>query len=112
MFIQHPPERPTLEQDTMDSVLEAVRGGVSALFDLLAPIVGLELDATMSGNQIARLVFPEDEESLCEHTLLQTKDDVPGETIAEAACRRITSSRMRRSGYFHLNLSHMLLMSL
>jgi hypothetical protein len=103
-----PPKLPTLEQDTTDYVLDAVQGGFLALFDLLAPIVGLELDATMSGGQ----VFPEYEESPCEHTLLQTSVHVPGETIAEAACHRITSLGMRSSGYSHSNLSHMLLMSL
>ena len=101
--------RPWNRQDVTDSVLDAVQGGALALFDLLAPIVGLELDATMSGNQ----VFPEYEESPCEHTLLQTSVHVPGETIAKAACHRITLLGMRSSsGYSHSNLSHMLLMSL
>jgi hypothetical protein len=44
--LRTPPELPTLDQDTMDSVLDAVRGDVLALFDLLAPIAGLELDNT------------------------------------------------------------------
>jgi hypothetical protein len=105
------PELPCLEQDK-DAVLHAVRGGFSAAFDLLAPIVGLELDATMSGDQVARLVFPDDEESPCEHTLLQTKVHVPGETIAEAARRRTTPLGMHSSGYSHSNLSQTLLMSL
>jgi hypothetical protein len=80
-----PPELLILEQDTTDSVLDAVRGGILALFDLLVPIVGLKLDVTMSGEQVTWLVFPKDKESLCEHTLLQTKVHVPAETIAVAA---------------------------
>jgi hypothetical protein len=96
-----PPELLILEQDTTDSVLDAVRGGILALFDLLVPIVGLKLDVTMSGEQVTWLVFPKDKESLCEHTLLQTKVHVPGETIAVAAHPKITLLGMCSSGYSH-----------
>lgn len=48
-------ELPTLEQGK-DEVLEAVRGGFAAAFDLLAPAVGLNLG--VSGLRVAELVFP------------------------------------------------------
>ena len=87
--VQVPPEQAelgTLEQDK-DAVLEAVRGGFSAAFDILAPIVGLE---DISGNDASRLVFPDfgDEqgddvvEDLNEF-ILTTKVKVPGDSIVE-----------------------------
>jgi hypothetical protein len=49
-------ELATLEQDAQ-RVLEAVRGGYGAAFDLLAPAVGLDV---MTGQQVADLVFPDE----------------------------------------------------
>lgn len=51
------PELPTLEQG-QDQVVEAVRGGFAAAFDLLAPAAGLELEKGMTGERVAALVFP------------------------------------------------------
>ena len=51
------PELPTLEQG-QNEVLEAVRGGFAAAFDILAPAIGLNLGAGMTGERVARLVFP------------------------------------------------------
>ncbi len=48
-------ELPTLEQDK-DEVLEAVRGGFAAAYDLLAPAIGLNLG--VSGQRVAELVLP------------------------------------------------------
>lgn len=48
-------ELPTLEQGK-DEVLEAVRGGFAAAFDILAPAVGLHLG--VSGRRVSELVFP------------------------------------------------------
>lgn len=52
------PELPTLEQNR-DAVLEAVRGGFAAAFDLLAPATGLKFDKSLTGMDVARAVFPE-----------------------------------------------------
>lgn len=52
------PELAPLEQGR-DEVLEAVRGGYAAAFDLLAPAIGLELSADLTGEQVAKLVFPD-----------------------------------------------------
>jgi predicted patatin/cPLA2 family phospholipase len=52
------PELAPLEQGR-DEVLEAVRGGYAAAFDLLAPAIGLELSANLTGEQVAKLVFPD-----------------------------------------------------
>ena len=49
-------ELSTLEQDR-DKVLQAVREGYAAAFDLLAPAIGLEL--SLSGLDVAELVFPQ-----------------------------------------------------
>jgi hypothetical protein len=51
-------ELPPLENGK-DEVLEAVRGGYAAAFDLLAPAIGLELSADLTGEQVAKLVFPD-----------------------------------------------------
>ena len=72
------PELPTLEQDK-DAVLEAVRGGFSAAFDLLVPAIGLELN--ISGEEAAKLVFPSSEENQTSESILQTKVHVMGEPI-------------------------------
>jgi hypothetical protein len=51
------PELPTLEQG-QDAVVEAVRGGFAAAFDMLAPAAGLDLDQGMTGERVAKLIFP------------------------------------------------------
>ena len=49
------PELPPLEQDK-DAVLEAVRSGYAAAFDMLAPVVDVDLD--MTGAEVSQLIFP------------------------------------------------------
>jgi hypothetical protein len=52
------PELSTLSLDK-DEVLQAVRGGFSAAFDLLAPSAGVTMDCdTLNSTRIAELVFP------------------------------------------------------
>jgi len=51
------PELATLEQE-QTVVVEAVRGGFAAAFDLLAPVVGLKTDESLTGSNVAELVFP------------------------------------------------------
>jgi hypothetical protein len=111
------PELPTLDTNKI-AVLQAVRGGFSAAFDVLAPIVGLDMD--MTGEQAAKLVFPDDDETVpsCEQTLLRTKLYVSGEIIAEAPrpMVRKTSTAMGmgmgRMESSSEELSHTLLMNL
>eukprot|EP00980_Cylindrotheca_fusiformis_P028357 scaffold22593_cov145-Cylindrotheca_fusiformis.AAC.6 len=86
------PELSTLEQDK-DAVLEAVQGGFAAAFDILAPVVGL--DVGLSGTEVSKLVFPkkqpeeisdilpavaDDEVDEIEY-ILNTKVFVPGQDI-------------------------------
>jgi hypothetical protein len=114
------PELSTLEQDK-DAVLHAVRGGFSAAFDLLAPIVGLD-PKVIKGDQVAQLVFPEDDEDdPLVSLLLETKVHVPGETISNNTPRRparklttttTTSFGLDLAGRKEQELSHTLLMSL
>ena len=91
--VQVPPGTPelgTLEQ-SKDPVLGAVRGGFSAAFDLLAPIVGLESGDIISGKEVAKLVFPDFDSDQSdwlskrelEKLLLETKVNVPGEAILD-----------------------------
>lgn len=49
------PELSTVEQDR-EAVLAAVRAGYAAAFDVLAPIVGVDLG--MTGEEVSRLIFP------------------------------------------------------
>lgn len=49
------PEISTVEQDRK-AVLQAVRSGYAAAFDLLAPIVGVDLGLT--GDEVSHLIFP------------------------------------------------------
>lgn len=55
------PELKTLEQDA-PVILEAVRGGFAAAFDILAPAIGLE-QHVIDGKHAAELVFPTPAES-------------------------------------------------
>uniref|UniRef100_A0A7S1V8P2 PNPLA domain-containing protein n=1 Tax=Grammatophora oceanica TaxID=210454 RepID=A0A7S1V8P2_9STRA len=52
------PELPTLE-NRKDPVIDAVRGGFAAAFDILAPAIGVDLDG-MDGARVAELVFPKE----------------------------------------------------
>jgi hypothetical protein len=54
------PELHTLEQERRE-VSEAVRGGFAAAFDLLAPAIGLKLNETFTGDQVAKIIFPDKE---------------------------------------------------
>jgi predicted acylesterase/phospholipase RssA len=87
--VQVPPEKKelgTLEQDK-DAVLEAVRGGFSVAFDMLAPIVGLQ---DISGEEASKLVFPnfdggpvEEFVEDLDELILKTKVTVPGDSILD-----------------------------
>jgi predicted patatin/cPLA2 family phospholipase len=87
------PELPTLKTDK-DAVLAAVRGGFSAAFDLLAPAIGLELGLT--GEQAAKLVFPNDSDSASgvdlSQQILQTKVRVTGDAIGDYSVREPRAS--------------------
>jgi hypothetical protein len=75
-------------------VLAAVRGGFSAAFDLLAPAIGLELGLT--GEQAAKLVFPNDSDSASgvdlSRQILQTKVRVTGDAIGHDWVRKPRAS--------------------
>jgi hypothetical protein len=78
-------ELPTLEQD-QDAVLDAVRSGFSAAYDLLVPAIGIDLE--LSGEEVAKLVFPRvvNPESPGEkhsEKVLQTKVRVSGHVISD-----------------------------
>eukprot|EP00934_Nitzschia_sp_Nitz4_P007131 Nitzschia sp. Nitz4//scaffold68_size99682//33909//35732//NITZ4_004560-RA/size99682-processed-gene-0.74-mRNA-1//1//CDS//3329556581//7121//frame0 len=85
------PEIGTLEQDR-NAILRAVRGGYSAAFDLLAPIVGLRTESMgISGAVVAKLVFPDETPTrkaldlrkwLNDDHILNTELHVPGESIS------------------------------
>lgn len=68
------PELSTLEQG-QDQVLEAVRGGFAVAFDLLAPAAGLELDKGMTGERVAKLIFPKQD-------VMGSIDGVLGEQVS------------------------------
>jgi hypothetical protein len=67
----------SLEQGE-EEVLQAVRGGFAAAYDILAPAVGLEIDG-LTGQRVAELVFPFFNST---ETALQQPRKVQGETIA------------------------------
>jgi len=75
------PELPSLTQDK-DEVLESVRNGFAAAFDLLAPVAGLDFDpSTVDSTKIAELIFPRrDDDDLY---VLGTRVNVKGEYIDE-----------------------------
>jgi len=68
----------SLEQGE-EEVLQAVRGGFAAAYDILAPAVGLEIDG-LTGKRVAELVFPFFSST---ETALQQPRKVQGETIAQ-----------------------------
>jgi predicted acylesterase/phospholipase RssA len=73
------PELSTLEQDR-DEVLKAVRGGFAAAFDLLAPAIELELGGNITGEDVAKLIFPEgsmhDETEILEKQISLEGDEI------------------------------------
>jgi hypothetical protein len=81
-------ELKTLEQDR-DTVLDAVRGGFAAAFDLFAPAIGLELDKTMTGKDVAELVFPS--ESRFGDRVLDEQVRVKGDEIIRTATTTTTT---------------------
>jgi hypothetical protein len=56
------PELQTLDQ-SKSNVIEAVRNGYAAAFDMFAPLVGIKLDSTINGKQVAELLFPDNSRS-------------------------------------------------
>jgi len=99
------PELSTLEQG-QDEVLEAVRGGFAAAFDLLAPAAGLELESGMTGERVAKLVFPKQAiESL--DSILGQQVSVPGHLI-EASAKEPPSRRLKRKRLAIKNLGRRL----
>jgi predicted patatin/cPLA2 family phospholipase len=88
------PELPPLE-NRRDEVLEAVRGGYAAAFDLLAPAIGLELSADLTGEQVAKLVFPDANNKKNDGTsLLEFRVQVDGDGIG--TIRETTPNRRRK----------------
>jgi len=84
------PELSPLEQGR-EEVLEAVRGGYAAAFDLLAPALGLELHSDFTGDAVAKLVFPDAciyDGSVLEGQLRINGDSIDGSIISDPARRR------------------------
>lgn len=104
-------ELSTLEQD-YHAVLEAVRGGYAAAFDILAPIVGLN-NLELNGEQVAELVFPNEQQqgedettSKSSHSnkktvdtnhLLTTRIHVPGFDIVQGTASKRKNRRKTKS---------------
>ena len=96
---RHVPELSTLEQGK-DEVLEAVRGGFAASFDLLAPAIGLELDKGMTGDRVAKLVFPivDGSDLLSPEDVLKQQVHVRGFSIIKPEeVKRRKQGRIRRA---------------
>ena len=80
------PELPTLEQDPWP-ILQAVRGGFAAAFDLLAPQIGI---TSIDGTRAAELVFPAPNDGTEETPLGRSQNRVLGK-------RAFSRRRHRRS---------------
>lgn len=96
------PELPTLEQDK-EAVLEAVRGGYAAAFDLLAPVIGLDIHLT--GEDVAQMIFPNQDTCGSWQEQLWIKGDAIPEVAPKGRQRvwtkllgRFRAIRIRRSG--------------
>ena len=85
-------ELPTLSQDRGD-VVEAVRGGFSAAFNMLGPIVGIDTEK-LRGEEVAKLVFPLDETHDSE-AVLRDQLRVQGAAIASVEEPEVPSERSR-----------------
>ena len=81
------PELATLEQDR-NEVLKAVRGGFAVAFDLLAPAIGLEMDNDLTGDDIAKVIFPENslqsEQDILEKQVTFEGDDIQTPVVPSA----------------------------
>jgi hypothetical protein len=73
------PELATLEQGK-EEVREAVQGGFAAAFDLLAPAIGINTHGDVTGQEIAKLIFPE-QAGLLDEVILHEQKRVLGDAI-------------------------------
>ena len=78
------PELKTLEQDR-DTVLEGVRGGFATAFDVLAPVIGLDVGKT-TGSDVAKMLFPDD--CLMDGSILEDRLHVRGEKIKDLSAHQ------------------------
>lgn len=84
-------ELSTVSTET-EEVLKAVRDGFATAFDLLAPIIGLDLETlNMNGTRVAELVFPDQGIMQVNDNILAKPIQVKGEQISE-----INKSKRRR----------------
>ena len=73
-------ELPSLTQDK-DEVLEAVRSGYAAAFDMLAPVAGLDFDpSSVDSKKIAEILFPRNDDA-DDMYVLENPINVKGEYI-------------------------------
>jgi hypothetical protein len=70
-------ELATLEQDRT-TVIQAIREGFAAAFDLFAPAIGVQIPGNLSGMQIAEIVFPN---SMLDDQVLERQVRVRGDEI-------------------------------
>jgi len=97
---EHKGELSNLENGK-DEVLQAVRDGFAAAFDMLAPIAGLELDPELTGDRVAELIFPKREllESILSDPLIIEGEMISGDTIGDSVGDEInheTESKIRK----------------
>jgi hypothetical protein len=71
------PELATLEQDR-SAVIQAIREGFAAAFDLFAPAVGVHIPGNPTGVQVAEIVFPN---SMLDNQVLERQVRVRGDEI-------------------------------
>ena len=105
------PELATIEQGKKE-VLQAVREGFAAAFDLLAPGIGLDLDSgELTGSDVAKMVFPgdndsddDDDETDYSSSILENQLRVVGDIIGgdERRRRRRKRAALKRAVRFIL----------
>ena len=87
-------------------MLEAVRGGFAVAFDLLAPAIGLEIEPGMTGERVAKLIFPKQ--------AIDSVDGILGEQVSvrghsiEATAGESSSQRRKRKRLAIKNLGRRL----
>jgi hypothetical protein len=71
------PELATLEQDR-NTVVQSIREGFAAAFDLFAPAIGVHIPGDLTGLQVAEIVFPN---SMLDDRVLEKQVRVRGDEI-------------------------------
>ena len=79
------PELAVLSQDR-DDILAGMRSGFAAAYDMLAPVVGLDISPdSLDGMRVAELVFPDINNPSSDESVMGNQFELPGEKLVKGS---------------------------